>query len=82
LPDGLFSHQKSQFRQILVGVAMENLDIFYDHLVYIFCGHWKYFMAIWYIFPRFGNLDQEKSGNPGSDHFVSTAKRFFKREDN
>jgi hypothetical protein len=23
-----------------------------------------YFEAIWYIFPRFGILDQEKSGNP------------------
>jgi hypothetical protein len=22
-------------------------------------------MAIWYIFPRFGTLYQEKSGNPG-----------------
>jgi hypothetical protein len=47
---------------------MENLGVFYDHLVYftaignilwpfgIFCG----------IFSRFGILDQEKSGNPGS----------------
>jgi hypothetical protein len=29
---------------------------------------WKmlvYFMVIWYIFPRFGMLYQEKSGNPG-----------------
>jgi hypothetical protein len=30
----------------------------------LFYGHWKYFMAIWYIFPRFGILDQENSGNP------------------
>jgi hypothetical protein len=44
---------------------MENLGIFYDHLVYVFYGHWKYFMALWYISPRFGMLYQEKSGNPG-----------------
>jgi hypothetical protein len=43
----------------------------FDHLVYftgignilwpfgVFC------VVIWYIFPRFGILDQEKSGNPG-----------------
>jgi hypothetical protein len=24
------------------------------------------FMVIWYIFPRFGMLHQEKSGNPGT----------------
>jgi hypothetical protein len=22
-------------------------------------------MAVWYVFPRFGMLNQEKSGNPG-----------------
>jgi hypothetical protein len=39
----------------------------------LFDGHWKYFVAICYtyfvvigyIFPRFGILDQEKSGIPG-----------------
>jgi hypothetical protein len=31
----------------------------------IFCGHLEHFMVIWYIFPRFGMLHQEKSGNPG-----------------
>jgi hypothetical protein len=48
---------------------MENLGIFYDHLVDfavigrnlwpfgIFCGNLVYF-------PRFGILDQVKSGNP------------------
>jgi hypothetical protein len=77
LPDGLFSNQKSQFGYILVCLAMENLGIFYDHLVYftaiwsilrpleIFYGHLVYFVLIWYIFTRFGILDQEKSGNPG-----------------
>jgi hypothetical protein len=31
----------------------------------IFYGHLVYFVVIWYIFPRFGSLNQEKSGNPG-----------------
>jgi hypothetical protein len=31
----------------------------------IFYGHLEYFVVIWYIYPRFGILDQEKSGNPG-----------------
>jgi hypothetical protein len=30
-----------------------------------------YFMAIWYIFLRFGMLQQEKSGNPVSNHLPS-----------
>jgi hypothetical protein len=53
-----------------VGFAIENHGIFYDHLVYfttignILCGHLVYFVVIWYIFPRFGILYQEKSGNP------------------
>jgi hypothetical protein len=59
LPDGLFSNQKSQFGYILEGLAMENLGIFYDHLVYftatehilwpfgIFCGHLVYFPPFW-----------------------------------
>jgi hypothetical protein len=56
-----------------VGLAMENLGIFYDHLVYFAAiGNilWPYgiFVVIWYIIPRFGTLDQEKSGNPGLDH--------------
>jgi hypothetical protein len=32
-----------------------QLEIFYGHLVY--------FVVIWYLFPRFGILEQEKSGN-------------------
>jgi hypothetical protein len=30
----------------------------------ILYGHLEYFVVIWYIYPRFGILDQEKSGNP------------------
>jgi hypothetical protein len=33
----------------------------------IFYGHMSYFVVIWYVYPRFGILYQEKSGNPGSD---------------
>jgi hypothetical protein len=35
---------------------LRPLEKFFGHLVYI--------VVIWYIFPRFGILDQEKSGNP------------------
>jgi hypothetical protein len=59
---------------------MENLGIFYGHLVYfmaiwsilllleIFYAHLVHFVVIWYIFPRFGILYQEKSGNPAYNH--------------
>jgi hypothetical protein len=38
-------------------------DLQWKVLVY-FYGHLVYFVAIWYIFYRFGMLYQEKSGNP------------------
>jgi hypothetical protein len=72
LPDGLFSSQKSIFGSIWVGLGMENVVKLYDHF--------EYFTAIWYIlwqigivcrnwvfFPILVCLDQEKSGNTGSD---------------
>jgi hypothetical protein len=40
---------------------MENAGVFF--------GHSGYFTIIWYIFPRFGILCQEKSGNPGTNSF-------------
>jgi hypothetical protein len=45
---------------------MENLGIFYDHLVYFTAirNILGTFVVIWYIFPRFSILDQEKSNNP------------------
>jgi hypothetical protein len=49
---------------------MVDVGIFYGHMVYlfgIFCVHSEYFMVVWFIFPRFGMLFDEKSGNPGSD---------------
>jgi hypothetical protein len=44
LPDGIFSNQKSQFGKILDGLGIEDVGIFYGHLVYfwpfgIFCVH-------------------------------------------
>jgi hypothetical protein len=41
----------------------------------IFYGHWEYFVVIWYIFPRFGMLYLEKSGNPGFFNSISTQTR-------
>jgi hypothetical protein len=38
---------------------MEDVSIIYAHL--------EYFVAIWFIFPLFGKLYQEKSGNPDPD---------------
>jgi hypothetical protein len=64
LPDGLFSNQKSQFEYILEGLAMENLGIFYHHLVCfsaignilwpfgILRGNLAYFPLFWYFGPR------------------------------
>jgi hypothetical protein len=54
---------------------LRPLEIFYGHLVY--------FVVIRYIFPRFGILYQEKSGNPGrkSDPAKST-RRFFEKTRN
>jgi preprotein translocase subunit SecY len=39
-----------------IGSILQPLEIFYGHLVY--------FVVIWYIFPFFGILYQEKFGNP------------------
>jgi hypothetical protein len=46
LTDGIFSNQKSRFGLILEGLAMDDVGMFYGHLVY--------FMAIWYILWLFG----------------------------
>jgi uncharacterized membrane protein YuzA (DUF378 family) len=69
LPDGIFSNPKSRFGLILEGLEMEKVGIFFGHSEYItailyilwpFCN----LVAIGYIFPHFGMLRQEKSGNP------------------
>jgi hypothetical protein len=32
---------------------MEDVGVFYGHLLYLFYGHLIYFMAIWYILLQF-----------------------------
>jgi hypothetical protein len=69
LPDGLFTSQKSRFGQILEGLRMKNAGIFYGHLEYftvvwcILCS-FDNVVVVWYIYPSFGKLCEEKSGNP------------------
>jgi hypothetical protein len=68
LPDGSFSNQKSKFGEILEGLAMKDIGVFYGHLVHfaVFC----YILWIFGIvhgnlvyFSRFGSLYQGKSDN-------------------
>jgi hypothetical protein len=51
---------------------MDDDGIFYRHLVQftVFCYIlWTFGIVrgLWYIFPRYGILYQEKSGNPGRE---------------
>jgi hypothetical protein len=71
LPDGFCFQTKNtnlgKFWRVLqwkLLVYLMAIWSIYSHLVY-FVAIWKHFMVIWYIFPRFGMLHQEKSGNPG-----------------
>jgi hypothetical protein len=48
LPDGFFSNQKFQFAETLEGLAMEDVSIFYVHLIN--------FPDIWYILWPFGTF--------------------------
>jgi hypothetical protein len=66
-----FQTKKSQFGEILEGLSMEEVCIFYGHLVYLnviwyslwsfgtFYGHLVCFIVIWYILPRFGMFFQD-----------------------
>jgi hypothetical protein len=45
---------------------MEDVGIYVLGQFEIYFSHFLHFMVIWYIFPRFGKLHQEKSGNPGA----------------
>jgi hypothetical protein len=40
-----------------------------------FCDHSVLVVLIWYIFPYFGIMHQEKSGNPGSIAADNVARR-------
>jgi hypothetical protein len=59
LPDVIVSDQKSQFGFILEDVAYSGHLELGIHILWVF-------VVNGYIFPRFGILYQEKSGNPGS----------------
>jgi hypothetical protein len=67
-----FYTKKSQFGDILKGLEIKNVRIFYGHLEY-FKAFWYFYSHLvslgtfWYIFYRFGILHQDKSGNPVSD---------------
>jgi hypothetical protein len=50
----LFHTQKKQFRSTLEGPLMENVDIFYDRMEYVRCGHVLHFMAVRYSLWSFG----------------------------
>jgi hypothetical protein len=65
------SYQKCQFGNVLDGPGLENVGMFYGHLVYFMANWYTYFksylvhfVAILVYFNRFGMLCQEKSGNP------------------
>jgi hypothetical protein len=55
------------------GLAMEDVGIFFGHLIY-FTAIWYTLLDIWYIFPVFGMLYQDKSGNPV---FAPLKRTFF-----
>jgi hypothetical protein len=51
------------------GLGMKKVGIFYGHLEYItailyILLPFGNLVAVWYIFPHFGILNKEKSGNP------------------
>jgi hypothetical protein len=50
-----------------------SFGVFYGHLVYfmVICILWKF----WYIFPRFGKMCPEKSGNPAFFTFEGSARQ-------
>jgi hypothetical protein len=61
---------------------MENAGIFYGPLKYstlIWYILWPFgnVVVIWYIFPRFGKLCQEKSGNPDANPTLQSTSHVF-----
>jgi hypothetical protein len=50
--------------KILIYIVL-LFGILYDPFVYFMAIGFTYFVVIWYIFPSFVMLYQEKSGNPG-----------------
>jgi hypothetical protein len=80
LPDGVFSNQKSQSGQLLEGLTMENVGIFYGHMEYFTAMCYIFWLfgnlvVIYYIFTRFGTVCQEISGNPEVERFCQVGHR-------
>jgi hypothetical protein len=46
----------------------------------IFYGHLVQFVVIWHIFPHFGILYQEKSGNPVDSEVTSEDKKYVEKK--
>jgi hypothetical protein len=60
---------------------MKKSCYFHGHLEYIpILGPFDNFVAIWYIFPRVGILNKEKSGNPGCDDLLTTKANMHKKK--
>jgi hypothetical protein len=71
-----FQNKNPDLGKIWEGRAMKDVGILYGYSVYLatiwsiwrlfgtFYGHLVHYMVIRYIFPRFGMLCQDKSGNP------------------
>jgi hypothetical protein len=49
----------------------------YFYQICIVCGHLVDYMVVWYIFPRFGMMYQEKSGNPDMSRKKDLSKIFL-----
>jgi hypothetical protein len=61
LPDGIFSNQKSQFGSISVGLAVEDVGIFYGHLVY----YWPFGIFCLFYPPRIQSSTLGTNFTPG-----------------
>jgi hypothetical protein len=53
--------------------------MYFAAISYILC-HFRIFMVICYIFPNFGTLYQEKSGNPEAEPLFSSLRPPEQRE--
>jgi hypothetical protein len=85
LPVGIFSNRISQFGYILEGFGMEYVVIFSGPLEYItaiwyILGPFGNIVVSWHIFPRFGILYREKSGNPAADAQKSFSRKKIRVE--
>jgi hypothetical protein len=77
LSDGIFAFQESKFAYIFEQLRNDKrwyilspIDLLKPFG--IFCNPLAYYGVVWYIFPRFGILCQEKSGNPVGNNYMHT----------